>query len=161
MYKQFTGTFRKRRRNEIEKEFARLGIPEWRLFKRTNIPEYDRALMMIQGNLVERHFTPYLTNPKYLQWNDSGKERAIKLELSRMRKKIAQDYHDSFHLGMLGSLSKQPKHAKNQAHRMLQAKGMFPRDRDLDVGLGFDLSREEAKVLLEITKEFKKANYRR
>jgi hypothetical protein len=44
---------------------------------------------------------------------------------------------------------------------MLQAKGMFPRDRDLDVGLGFDLSREEAKVLLEITKEFKKANYRR
>ena len=161
LYKQFTGTFRKRRRNEIEKEFARLGIPEWRLFKRTNIPEYDRALMMIQGNLVERHFTPYLTNPKYLQWNDSGKERAIKSELSRMRKQIAQDYHDSFHLGMLGSLSKQPKSAKNQAHRMLQAKGMFPRDRDLDVGLGFDLSREEAKVLLEITKEFKKANYRR
>ena len=161
LYKQFTGTFRKRRRNAIEKEFARLGIPEWRLFKRTNIPEYDRALMMIQGNLVERHFTPYLSNPRYLQWNDSGKERAIKLQLSNMRKKIAQAYHDSFHLGMLGSLTKQPKYARNAAHRILQQKGVFPSDTEDTVGLGFDLTREEAKVLLQITKEVKTAKYRR
>ena len=161
LYKQFTGTFRKRKRNAIEKEFARLGIPEWRLFKRTNIPEYDRALMMIQGNLIERNFTPYLANPRYLQWNDSGKERAIKLQLSNMRKKIAQAFHDSFHLGMLGSLTKQPKYARNAAHRILQRNGVFPSDTEDTVGLGFDLTREEAKVLLQITKEVKTAKYRR
>ena len=117
--------------------------------------------MMIQGNLIERNFTPYLANPRYLQWNDSGKERAIKLQLSNMRKKIAQAFHDSFHLGMLGSLTKQPKYARNAAHRILQRNGVFPSDTEDTVGLGFDLTREEAKVLLQITKEVKTAKYRR
>ena len=161
LYKQFTGTFRLRRRNEIEKEFARLGIPEWRLFRRTNIPEYDRALKMIQGGVVERVMTDYMRSPKYLQWNDSGKEIAIKKRLSEIRSKVAKDYHSVFHLGMLGSLSKQPKYAKNQAYRLLQQQGRFPMDNDPeDVGLGFELSREESAVLLEVTKEVKKKKYR-
>ena len=78
-----------------------------------------------------------------------------------MRMKIAHSYHDSFHLGMLGSLTKQPKYARNQAHRILQQKGVFPSDTEDTVGLGFDLTREEAKVLLQITKEVKTAKYRR
>ena len=43
---------------------------------------------------------------------------------------------------------------------MLQEAGVFPRDNNLDVGLGFDLTKQEAKVLLEVTEEFKKRKYR-
>lgn len=52
--KQVSGAFRKRKRNYIEKEFERLGLAEWRLFKRTNIPDYDRELAMLTGNFAER-----------------------------------------------------------------------------------------------------------
>ena len=65
LYKQFTGAFRRRRRNEVEKEFARLGIAEWRLFKRTNIPEYDQVLNMISANVVERSLHDVLYSDTY------------------------------------------------------------------------------------------------
>ena len=155
LYKQFTGTFRLRKRNVIEKEFARLGIPEWRLFKKTNIPEYDRALKMIQGGIVERVMSNYMFKDKYLQWNDSGKDAGIKRVLGRIRGKVAESFHSTFHLGMLGALNKQPKYARNQAYRMLQDAGTFPKDNDYDVGLGFELNKAETAMLLEITKRVK------
>ena len=157
IYKQFTGAFRRRRRNEVEKEFARLGIAEWRLFKRTNIPEYDQVLNMISANVVERSLHDVLYSDTYQIKNDSGKERMIKKQLAKAKRSAAKAFHSTFHLGMLGSLQRYSKPSRNDAIRLLQQEGILPDDKRAESFGRFEFTKNETDVILQITKLFDSA----
>ena len=161
--KQFYGGFRKRRRNTVEKEFDRLGLAEWRLFKRTNIPEYDQKLAELTGNISQRLLENYLTDDKYLRQNDSGKRESIKGALNEAKGFVATEFNSLFHLGLLGTLDKLGKRPRNRGVRWMQKNGMLPnyeneRAEFID---DFEFTKDEIETLVGLTKLFKSKKAKR
>ena len=155
--KQFYGGFRKRRRNYIEKEFERLGLAEWRLFKRTNIPDYDRELAMLTSNFAERILKDAIVSEKYLNYNDSGKKDMIKSVLNDAKGYVAREFNSLFHLGLLGTLDKLPKTPRNNGVRWMQENGYLPQyeNERAEYISNFDLTKDETALLVEVTKIYK------
>ena len=155
--KQFYGGFRKRRRNYIEKEFERLGLAEWRLFKRTNIPDYDRELAMLTSNFAERILQDAIVSEKYLNYNDSGKKDMIKSVLNDAKGYVAREFNSLFHLGLLGTLDKLPKTPRNSGVRWMQENGYLPQyeNERAEYISNFDLTKDETALLVEVTKIYK------
>jgi len=155
--KQVSGAFRKRKRNYIEKEFERLGLAEWRLFKRTNIPDYDRELAMLTGNFAERILQDAIVSKKYLDYNDSGKRDMIKSVLNDAKGYVAKEFNSLFHLGLLGSLDKLPKTPRNSGVRWMQENGYLPQyeNERAEYISNFELTKDETALLVELTKIYK------
>ena len=160
MGKQFAGTFRKRRRNKVEKEFERLGLAEWRLFKRSNIPEYDNKLAELTGVFAQRLLQDHMTTDKYLNQNDSGKRESIKGALSDGKNMVALSFNSLFHLGMLGTLDKQKKRPRNDGVRWMQKNGVLPNfeNERAEFISNFEFTKDETELLVNLTKIFSSKN---
>tara|TARA_R100000655_G_scaffold17952_1_gene37950 strand:+ start:2879 stop:6562 length:3684 start_codon:yes stop_codon:yes gene_type:complete len=161
--KQVYGGFRKRRRNRIEKEFERLGLAEWRLFKRTNIPEYDQALAELTGNFSQRILQNYMESDDYFNMNDSGKRDAIKSRLNDAKGYVAKEFNSLFHLGLLGTLDKLGKRPRNDGVVWMQNNGVLPRlqDERAEYISNFEFTKDETDLLVTLTKIFKSKNTKR
>ena len=160
MGKQVSGTFRKRRRNKVEKEFERLGLAEWRLFKRSNIPEYDNKLAELTGVFAQRLLQDHMTTDKYLNQNDSGKRESIKGALSDGKNMVALAFNSLFHLGMLGTLDKQKKRPRNDGVRWMQKNGVLPNfeNERAEFISNFEFTKDETELLVNLTKIFSSKN---
>ncbi len=163
MGKQVAGTFRKRRRNIVEKEFERLGLAEWRLFKRSNIPEYDNKLAELTGNISQRLLQNYITEDNYILLNDSGKRELIKGALNEAKGYVAKEFNSAFHLGMLGTLDKLGKRPRNDGVRWMQKNGLLPNfeNERAEFISNFDFTKAETDLLVSLTKIYKSKDAKR
>jgi hypothetical protein len=163
MGKQVAGTFRKRRRNIVEKEFERLGLAEWRLFKRSNIPEYDNKLAELTGNISQRLLQNYITEDNYILLNDSGKRELIKGALNEAKGYVAKEFNSAFHLGMLGTLDKLGKRPRNEGVRWMQKNGLLPNfeNERAEFISNFDFTKAETDLLVSLTKIYKSKDAKR
>ena len=154
LLKQVTGAFKKRERNLVEGEFARLGIEEWRLFRPTRIPEFDRFAKAILGSVLAGPLHNFVTSDVYQKENDLVTKaemlQSVAQNLKNQFLTVLKDHHD---YGIILNINRVKPSVKRKVKEW--AKQIAPEMKTGEYSLK-ELSTEELKVLKEMNKMYKK-----
>ena len=160
LQKQWTGTFKIRERNTVEEEFAKIGIPEFRIFRRTTIPAYDRVLKGLTASLVAGPLHNIITSEEYQSVKSlEAREFFLKTIFRDMKNKISSRFNEHHELGLLYKVNKVNPYIKAHVRDALLKGKLIKKNGQIKEKFSWkngDFEKEELQALLEINKNHKK-----
>jgi hypothetical protein len=155
LFKQITGAYKTRARNDVEKELVELGIPAFTLFNRTKIPEYDKVFQAFSASAMAGPLNNFIKSKKYTDILDKDIRKVVlRGRISELKSMIAAVFKEESDLGMLNTVMKLSPAIPEAIKEELIKMGWFD-DTTKDISFK-DFDKVALKAVAEATKKFQK-----
>ena len=158
LMKQFTGAFRRDERTAVESEFARLGIPEFKLFRRTKIPEYDRVLKGLTAKFISGPLYEYINSKEYREIDDIVlKTFLLNKVASKMKSQVSSKVNSLTVPGIMNKINRHKPVVKRYIIDGAIEAGILNKDGEVTDKYSIKgFSGEELQLIQQATKNFTK-----
>ena len=159
LWKHYTGSVRYRKENKVKQEIDELGLQDYILFKKTRVPEYDQALKLASGEIMEHALTRAINSSEYRSIkNIDLKRKYIIARINITKRKVIKHVISNTSV----NLEKKYRHVDSQYRKMarekLREKNLVDSEGNyLDVDADFDTIHPAVlRVLIETANNLKK-----
>jgi len=161
LLKQLTGAFKSRKKNLVEEEFDRLGIPAWKIFRPTKVKDWDYALEAVSSSIMSDFFARIIDTKEYRTLGENGQadlsmqRQYIKVATSMIKQKISKTMKEGTRVGLISNAMKVAPAMKPMVVQVMKKNGLLREDQNFTDKFTYSFSNNELQVLKEVDKLIK------
>ena len=159
LWKHFTGSVRYRKGNKVEEHLDELGLQNYKLFRRTRVPEYDQALKLASSEIMFHTLSRFINSPKYRGIkNIDSRKTYVKRRIDLTKEEIVKHVMSKTSVNLEKKFATANSKFRSNAIRLLRNRGLMDSDGNLlDVDADFNTMHPSVlKVLIEVGNGLKK-----